>query len=110
MYDSPLEIVKIKTKYLKSFQQQIVLGIFIGLAMPALGVMLMLTLRPELQSIQQFEDEIVKQVNVQLITLGMIINAGLFFLFMRFNREAISRGILVASVSLLILIFVYRFL
>jgi uncharacterized membrane protein YozB (DUF420 family) len=78
--------------------------------MPILGVILMLSLRPELQSIQQFEDEVVKQVNVQLITLGMIINAGLFFLFMKYNKEAISRGILVASVSLLILIFVYRLL
>ena len=77
--------------------------------MPALGVVLMLVLRPELQSIQQFEAEIVKQVNVQLITLGMIINAGLFFLFMRFNQEAISRGILLASLALLIGIFVYRF-
>jgi uncharacterized membrane protein YozB (DUF420 family) len=94
---------------LQSFQQKIVLGVAIGLAMPALGVVLMLVLRPELQSIQQFEAEIVKQVNVQLITLGMIINAGLFFLFMRFNQEAISRGILLASLALLIGIFVYRF-
>lgn len=95
---------------MKSFRQKISIGILIGIAMPILGVILMLSLRPELQSIQQFEDEVVKQVNVQLITLGMIINAGLFFLFMKYNKEAISRGILVASVSLLILIFVYRLL
>ena len=77
--------------------------------MPVLGIVLMLTARPELQTIQQYEDEIVKQVNVQLITLGMIINAGLFFIFMRLDKEAVSRGILVASVACLLGIFIYRF-
>lgn len=88
------------------------LGLAIGLLMPIFGIALVLDARPELIGIQQFENEeaIIKQVNVQIITLGMIINAGLFFLFLRFHKEDISRGILVMSVIYLIAIFIYRFL
>lgn len=80
--------------------------------MPLLGVGLVLDARPELIGIQRLETEeaIIKQVNVQIITLGMIINAGLFFLFLRFHKEDISRGILFMSVIYLIGIFIYRFL
>ena len=81
-----------------------------GFIMPVVGIYIALEARPELSGIQRFDSNIVKQVNVEIITLGMLINAGLFFLFIRFNRDTMSRGILVASVIDLILIFIYRFL
>lgn len=86
------------------------LGLFIGLVMPLLGVYLMLEARPELIGIQRFEGEIIKQINVQIITLGMIINAGMFFIFLKLDKEEISRGILIMSVVYLVAIFIYRFL
>lgn len=86
------------------------LGILIGLIMPLFGIYLMVEARPELLGIQRFEGVIVKQVNVQIITLGMIINAGLFFLFLRLDKEDASQGILSTSVLYLIAIFIYRFL
>lgn len=86
------------------------LGIIIGLLMPLLGVYLMLDTRPELVGIQKFEGDIVKQVNVKIITLGMIINAGLFFVALQLNKEEAGRGILMSSVLYLIGIFIYRFL
>lgn len=78
--------------------------------MPLLGVYLMLDTRPELVGIQKFEGDIVKQVNVKIITLGMIINAGLFFVALQLNKEEAGRGILMSSVLYLIGIFIYRFL
>jgi formate-dependent nitrite reductase membrane component NrfD len=89
---------------------QLLLGIIIGLLMPLLGVYLMLDTRPELVGIQKFEGDIVKQVNVKIITLGMIINAGLFFVALQLNKEEAGRGILMSSVLYLIGIFIYRFL
>lgn len=86
------------------------LGLVIGLLMPIFGVMLMLEARPELLGIQKYEDDIVKHVNVQIITLGMIINAALFFLFLRLNKEDMSRGLLSITVVYLVVIFIYRFL
>ena len=78
--------------------------------MPLLGILLMIESRPELVGIQRFEGDIIKQVNVQIITLGMIINAGLFFLSLKFDKEEIGRGILSISVVYLVVIFIYRFL
>lgn len=86
------------------------LGLLLGLVMPLLGIGLVMEARPELLALRQFEDEVVKQVNVQIITLGMIINAALFFLFLRLDKEEVSRGILFISVLYLLAIFIYRFL
>ncbi len=87
------------------------LGLLIGLITPLFGIALILEARPELLGIQSIsEDELIKQINVQIITLGMMINAGLFFIFLRFDKEDISRGILFISVIYLLGIFIYRFL
>lgn len=94
----------------KSLSPQWLLGLVVGLLMPLLGVLLMLELRPELVGIQRFEGDVIKQVNVQIITLGMLINAGLFFLTLRFDKEEIGRGILAISVVYLVVIFIYRFM
>lgn len=94
----------------KNFSPQWLLGLVIGLLMPLLGVLLMLELRPELVGIQRFEGDVIKQVNVQIITLGMLINAGLFFLSLRLDKEEIGRGILAISVVYLVVIFIYRFM
>lgn len=86
------------------------IGLIIGLLMPVFGVFLVMEFRPELIGVQRFDANIVKSINTQIITLGMILNAGLFFLFLKFDKEKIGQGILVISVLYLILIFVYRFL
>tara|TARA_B100000678_G_C18207398_1_gene501952 strand:- start:1312 stop:1605 length:294 start_codon:yes stop_codon:yes gene_type:complete len=89
---------------------QWIMGLLMGIIMPILGIFLVLDARPELVGLQRFEGEVVKHVNTQIITLGIIINAALFFVFLQFNKEDISRGILFASVVYLVGIFVYRFL
>ena len=87
------------------------LGLLIGLFMPLLGIAVITEARPELIGIQLIsEEDLIKQVNVQIITMGMIINAALFFIFLRFEKEDISRGILFISVIYLVGIFIYRFL
>lgn len=95
---------------LTKISPQWILGLLIGGAMPIIGIYLITTVRPELLGMQRFDNELVKQMNVQIITLGMIINAGLFFAFLRFEKEDIGRGILAISVLYLVLIFIYRFL
>ncbi len=90
---------------------QWLMGLLIGLITPLFGIALILEARPELLGIQNIsEEELIKQINVQIITLGMIINAALFFIFLRFQKEDLSRGILFVSVLYLIGIFIYRFL
>ena len=95
---------------LKKISPQFFLGLFVGLIMPIVGVALMMETHPDLVGIQRIDSEFVKQVNVQIITLGMLINAGLFFLSLRFDKEEVGRGILAITVVYLIVIFIYRFL
>lgn len=91
-------------------QIQSVLGALLGLLLPPLGLWLILTLRPEIASMQRFDHELVKQLNLQLITLGMLFNAAFFFIFLRWHKESAGNGILVASVLWLLAIFIYKFL
>ncbi len=95
---------------LKNITPQWWLGLLLGLAMPVIGVWVIFQLRPELTGLQRFDHEMIKHVNVQLVTFGMIMNAGLFFLFLKLDKENISQGILFTSVLYLIAIFVYWFL
>ncbi len=89
---------------------QWIIGLLIGFVMPLMGILLILEARPELVGLQRFEGDIVKHVNTQIITLGIIINAALFFIGLRLDKEEGCRGILFASVVYLVMIFVYRFL
>lgn len=95
---------------LKKGSRPLLLGLLCGLIVPILGVFLVLEARPELLGIQEMDASIVKSINTQIITLGMIINVGLFFLFLKLEKDKVSQGILAISVIYLVLIFVYRFL
>lgn len=86
------------------------MGMIAGMIIPILGIFLVLNARPEILGIQGMDQDVVKVINTQIITLGMIINAALFFACLKFNKESASQGILFISVVYLVLIFVYRFL
>lgn len=95
---------------MKNNQTQLVLGLLTGLALPPLVLWLIFNFRSELLAVQSFDDDVIKVINVQLITLGILLNAGAFFLFLRLNRETMGRGVLISTVCYLIAIFIYRFL
>jgi hypothetical protein len=87
------------------------LGWLLGAALPPLAFWLILQARPELQGLQRYEEiALVKHINVELLTMGMILNAALFFAFLRFSREAMSKGILIASLMWLLAAFIYKIL
>lgn len=84
---------------------------FLGFLMPLGGYFLVLEFRPELKGLRHFSEELlVKEINVELLTMGIIINAAIFFLCLRFDKEQISRGILISSAIGMLGVFVYRFL
>ncbi len=95
---------------MKNFKTQLIVGMVTGLLLPPLVLWLIFNFRPELLSIQNFDAEVIKVINVQLITLGILLNAGAFFLFLKLEKEAMSRGVLIITVAYLIAIFIYRFL
>ncbi|TVQ78358.1 MAG: hypothetical protein EA358_05180 [Flavobacteriales bacterium] len=54
--------------------------------------------------------ELVKVLNVRLLSASVILNAGLFFLALKFDKELIARGILYGTVVVFALIFIYKYL
>ena len=97
--------------YVTKDRIEIILGVFLGLVMPIGGYFLVLEFRPELKGLRNFSSEVlVKEINVELLTMGIIINAALFFLCLRFDKEQISRGILISSAIGMLGVFIYRFL
>lgn len=91
-------------------QSQLGIGLSLGFFLPILALWFLFQLRPELIGIQQFDYDVVRQLNVQLLSLGLLLNGAAFFLALRFNKELISRGILIASVIAMLFLIIYRFL
>lgn len=88
----------------------VLLGFLAGLILPVVALWLIFLLRPEVMGIQKFDYEVVRQLNVQLLSLGLLLNGAAFFLALKFEKEDFSRGLLAASVLALVLVFIYRFL
>ena len=93
-----------------SERQEQTIGILLGLTLPFLSLYLIFVLRPELLGVQRFNYEVIKQLNLGLLTFGMLLNAACFFLVLRFDREKMGNGILQATVLLLLAMVIYKFL
>jgi uncharacterized membrane protein YozB (DUF420 family) len=91
-------------------RQEQIIGFVLGLLLPILSLFLIFLVRPELLGVQRFNYEVIKQLNVGLLTFGMLLNAACFFLVLRFNKERMGNGILQSTVLLLLLMVIYKFL
>lgn len=86
------------------------LGFITGLVLPLVALFLLFQLRPELLGIQKFDYQVVRNLNAQILSLGLLLNGAVFFLAIKLDKEEFSRGILAASVLAMIAVFIYRFL
>jgi uncharacterized membrane protein YozB (DUF420 family) len=86
------------------------LGFVLGLALPILAMYAFSEFRPELLAIQKFEVAEVRHLNMQLMTLSMLPNVAAFFIALRLENEDFGRGLVAATLLLLIAVFIYRFL
>jgi len=91
-------------------RQEQMIGFVLGLILPFASLYLIFVLRPELLGVQRFNYEVIKQLNVGLLTVGMLLNAACFFLVLRLDREKMGNGILQATVVLLLAMVIYKFL
>lgn len=91
-------------------QGQQLIGFLLGLLLPLLSLYLIFVFRPEFLGVQKFNYEVVKQLNMGLVTFGMLLNAALFFLLIRLDKDRVSNGLLQATILLLLLMVIYKFL
>ncbi len=86
-------------------------GGFLALVAPILCILGLVLKYPVLLTGQvtltEFE---VKNLLFQVISLGLIVNVGLFFLFLRKQKDHTSRGILLVTLILLIISVIHKYL
>ena len=81
-------------------------GVLLGLALPPMSFALFFVFRPEILGMQRLEPSLFKVVNVRVLTLGLMLNAGAFFGALRFEWDAFARGILYGTVAWMAGIFI----
>lgn len=86
-------------------------GLLIALIAPVGGLVLLFLKFPVLLSAESTLSKLqFKTLIFQITSLGLLINVGLFFLFLRFKKESISRGILAATLLVLLVAVIHKFL
>lgn len=53
--------------------------------------------------------ELIRFLNIRLLSASVIVNVGLFFLGLRFDKELFSRGILYGTVLVFVIILIYKY-
>ncbi|MCC5918649.1 MAG: hypothetical protein JJU02_15105 [Cryomorphaceae bacterium] len=53
--------------------------------------------------------ELIKVLNVRLLSASVIVNVGVFFLGLKFDKELFSRGVLYGTVLVFVAILLYKY-
>ncbi len=53
--------------------------------------------------------ELIRFLNIRLLSASVIVNVGLFFLGLKFDKELFSRGILYGTVFIFVIILFYKY-
>ena len=85
-------------------------GVFFGLLTPLFGVAVFLQIYPMLQAVDNWYDPAWQLILVRLATFGVMLNALVFFIALRFNKESIAKGVLWACGVYLVPLLILQFL
>ena len=85
------------------------MGFVSGIIAPLFGLVMFFEIKPEFKMYDNFDPESFKSLIFQIATIGLILNMGLFFASLKFNKEAISKGVMHASIVFLVCVVVYKF-
>ncbi len=53
--------------------------------------------------------ELIRFLNIRLLSASVIVNVGLFFLGLKFDKELFSRGVLYGTVFIFVIILIYKY-
>lgn len=84
-------------------KKDLIIGVLIGLLTASLGCILFLYLFTEARSLSDLKMVRAQGLMGKLITLGAIFNLIAFFILLKFEKELIARGIILATILLAIL-------
>ncbi len=84
-------------------KKDLFIGVLIGLLTASLGCILFLSLFTEARSLSDLQMVRAQGLMGKLITLGAIFNLIAFFILLKFEKELMARGIILATILLAIL-------
>jgi len=84
-------------------KKDLIVGFFIGLFAAALGCILFLILFTKVRSVEDFDTIRQHGYMGKLITLGAIFNLAAFFILLKYNKELMARGVILATIALAVL-------
>lgn len=86
------------------------LGFFFGILTPIFGIAIFIQIYPVLTTVTEWRDPSWQLILIRLGTFGVAMNAGVFFLALKFNKEKIAMGVLWACLLYLAFLGVMQFL
>ena len=85
----------------------LITGLVTGLLAPLAGIAVFVGIHPRLKLYDALQYVLEMQLGGQVLSLGVIVNLGVFFLFMQYDRFAQARGVILSTfVYVLIVLFV----
>jgi hypothetical protein len=85
------------------------IGILIGLLTPLFALAMVQETYPMLKTVEQYDEVLFKDIVFKVASIGLVLNAAWFFLFLRFGSERMSRGVLYACMAYVFGLIVYKF-
>ena len=95
-----------------SVKQELILGVIIGIVLAfVLAIIVFFKTNPEGMLIKEYFNIFVNgQILVPVLTISLLANFALFFVLLRFNKDNISRGIMIATMVVGLFIIILKFL
>ncbi len=94
-----------------SMRQQMLIGILIGLFSAFLfSLLVFIGTNPGFTFADYFNIYVNGKLLAPILSIALVGNLGLFFLFLKFDRDMISKGILASTMIVGVLIFILKFM
>jgi len=72
------------------------MGFIFGLMTPLFALLVFVEMYPALKTVRMWNDPAWQRLLLHITTFGVIMNAGMFFLAFRLNKDMVGKGILSA--------------
>lgn len=86
-----------------------ILGFLIAMVIPPISMFVFSQIHGYNISEAGAYGELVRFLNIRLLSASVIVNVGLFFLALRFDKELFSRGVLYGTVFIFVIILLYKY-
>ncbi|MDP2174862.1 MAG: hypothetical protein Q8K70_03020 [Bacteroidota bacterium] len=92
-------------------KKDIIIGILIGIFTAFLiSFIIFLNTNPGLSTADYFNVFVYGKIIAPILSMALLGNLAVFFLFLKLNKDLISKGILVATIIVGILVFIIKFI